>query len=223
MVKAIVPRKPRLPEPVISNVVSTFRCGKVLNLRHFSQSYACEFQPSRFAAASIRRKERKGFRSTALAFTSGKFVITGCRSPLEALLASRKYISMLNRLGDERLSFIDFNIQNIVSSVDMGYPLLIQEMLRQRTDTCSWERRKFPGLVFRDGVSKLVLLVFRSGKLVLTGAKSKRQITKEWPRLYNIIKKYRDTTPNASKCSREYAETLKKIEQKQHLEELTMY
>lgn len=223
MVKAIVPSKKHLPQPVISNVVSTFRCGKVLNLRHFSQAYACEFQPSRFAAASIRRKEEEGFRSTALAFTSGKFVITGCRSPLEALLASRKYISMLNRLGDERLSFIDFNIQNIVSSVDMGYPLQIQEMLRERTDTCSWERRKFPGLVFRDTVSKLVLLVFRSGKLVLTGAKSKRQITKEWPRLYGIIKQYRDADPNASKCSREYAESLKKKEQKQHLEELTMY
>lgn len=105
----------------------------------------------------------------------------------------------------------------------MGYPLQIQEMLRERTDTCSWERRKFPGLVFRDTVSKLVLLVFRSGKLVLTGAKSKRQITKEWPRLYGIIKQYRDADPNASKCSREYAESLKKKEQKQHLEELTMY
>ncbi len=212
-----------IPQPVISNVVSTFRCGKMLNLRRFSQAYAFEFQPSRFAAASIRRREREGFRSTALAFTSGKFVITGCRSPSEALLASRKYIGMLNRLGDERLSFIDFNIQNIVSSVDMGCPLMIQEMLRDRTDTCSWERRKFPGLVFRDRVSKLVLLVFRSGKLVLTGAKSKKQIMREWPRLYDLIKKYRDLNPEATKCSREYAETLKREEQKKHLEEMIIY
>ena len=148
------------PQPKISNVVATFNCGKTLDLLRFAQLHGFEFQPSRFAACSIRIRSEGHCRSTALALHLGKFVVTGARSEQESLLSSRKYIAMLNRKG-ERLSFQNFSIQNIVSSVDFGRPLKLHEMV-VRTDSCSWEQRKFPGLVMRDAQSKLVVLVFRS-------------------------------------------------------------
>jgi transcription initiation factor TFIID TATA-box-binding protein len=191
-----------VPEPRISNVVATFTCGKTLNLLRFAQNYSFEFQPSRFAACAIRIKNATS-RSTSLAFSSGKFVVTGCRSEAESLLASRKYISLLNRLG-ERLSFIGYRVQNIVSSVDLGRPLLLHQLVNKYTDQCSWENRKFPGAILRDPKSHLVVLVFRSGKCVITGAKSKRQLTKEWPPLFRKIEEFIDFK-NDSKCSREYA------------------
>lgn len=206
-----------LPVPRISNVVSTFKSGdknKKLNLMRFSQVYGFEFQPSRFAACSIRIRDKncKG-RSTALAFTSGKFVITGCRSEAESLLFSRRYIHMLNRLG-ERLSFKDFITQNIVSSVDLKVPLQLHLMQASNTSEMAWENRKFPGLIWRDGKSKLVLLCFRSGRIILTGAKSRKQIDREWGRLYNIIMKFTDNAPGATKCSRDYAANLRRQEEK---------
>ena len=142
------------------------------------------------------------------AFSSGKFVITGARSENQALLSARKYIGLLNRLG-ERLSFLQFSIQNIVSSVDIGKPLLLAKIMEENTSECSYENRKFPGLVLRDAQSKLVVLVFRSGRCVITGAKSKRQLLAEWPRLYDRISKYTDEA-DESKCSREYAARLRR-------------
>ena len=63
--------------PRINNVVATLNVGKQLDLLKFSQEYGFEFQPSRFAACSLRLKNTDlECRSTALAFTSGKFVIT---------------------------------------------------------------------------------------------------------------------------------------------------
>lgn len=207
-----------LPVPEISNVVSTFKSGdkhKKLDLMRFSQVHGFEFQPSRFAACSIRIRDKncKG-RSTALAFTSGKFVITGCRSERESLLFSRRYIHMLNRLG-ERLSFKDFVTQNIVSSVDLKIPLNLHVMQQSNTSEMAWENRKFPGLIWRDGKSKLVLLCFRSGRIILTGAKSRKQIDTEWERLYHIIMKFADSEENATKCSRDYAAKLRREEEKQ--------
>ena len=201
-----------VPVPCVSNVVATFTCGKPLNLLHFAQSYSFEFQPSRFAACAIRIKSKTS-RSTALAFSSGKFVVTGCRSESESLLASRKYISLLNRLG-ERLSFIKFHVQNIVSSVDLGRPLLLHKLVETYTDQCSWENRKFPGAILRDPACNLVVLVFRSGKCVITGAKSKRQLAKEWPPLFRKIEKFIDYN-NDSKCSREYAIELRREAERQ--------
>lgn len=189
---------------------SPWQVGKQLDLLKFSQVYGFEFQPSRFAACSIRlRSQDPRCRSTALAFTSGKFVITGARSQLESLLAARSYVGLLNRLG-ERLSFLNFSIQNIVSSVDFGRPLMLHEIIKH-TDCCSWENRKFPGLVLRDPHSKLVVLAFRSGKCVITGSKSRAQLYAEWPRLYAKLAAYVDTE-NDDKCSRTYAARLRQEE-----------
>ncbi len=89
----------------------SWQVGKKLDLLKYSQEYGFEFQPSRFAACSIRlRSKNEACRSTALAFTSGKFVITGARSEMDSLLAARSYVGLLNRLG-ERLSFLNFSIQ----------------------------------------------------------------------------------------------------------------
>ena len=143
-----------------------------------------------------------------------RFVITGARSELDSLLAARKYVGLLNRLG-ERLSFLNFSVQNIVSSVDFKRPLLLHKII-ENTDSCSWENRKFPGLVMRDAKSKLVILIFRSGRCVITGSKSKRQLLQEWPRLYKKIYKYIDYNNN-NKCSRAYAAKLRRDREKESL------
>lgn len=130
---------------------------------------------------------------------------------MDSLLAARKYVALLNRLG-ERLSFTNFSVQNIVSSFDFGKPLLLHKII-ENTDSCSWENRKFPGLVMRDKESKLVVLIFRSGRCVITGSKSKRQLLREWPRLYAKIYKYIDYD-NDSKCSRTYAAQLRRDEER---------
>ena len=97
--------------------------------------------------------------------------------------------------------------------------------MMQRDNTCemAWEPRKFPGLVWRDQTSKLVLLCFRSGRIVITGAKSRQQIDREWGRLFNIIWTYVDTGKNATKCSREYANDLRREEDRQPFEATSLF
>lgn len=224
--KARLPLPKEIPKPEISNVVSTFKSSdgtRKLNLLRFSQVYGFEFQPSRFAACSIRiRDVNSQARSTALAFTSGKFVITGCRSEEESLTCSRRYIYMLNRLG-EKLSFRQFVTQNIVSAVNIGYPLQLHLMQKDNTCEMAWEQRKFPGLVWRDQKSKLVLLCFRSGRIVITGAKSKSQIDSQWPRLFKIVWDYIDTDESATKCSRDYATQLRREEERMPFEATSLF
>ena len=87
-------------------------------------------------------------------------------------------------------------------------------MQASNTSEMAWENRKFPGLIWRDGKSKLVLLCFRSGRIILTGAKSRKQIDTEWGRLYNIIMQFTDGREGATKCSRDYAAELRKKEEK---------
>ncbi len=129
---------------------------------------------------------------------------------------------MLNRLG-EKLSFKSFKTQNIVSAVNINVPLQLHLMQRDNTCEMAWEQRKFPGLVWRDQKSKLVLLCFRSGRVVITGAKSRQQIDSEWGRLFKIIWTYVDLKKDATKCSREYSAALRREEERQPFEAASLF
>lgn len=55
----------------------------------------------------------------------------------------------------------------------------------------TYEPEIFPGLIYRMQSPKIVLLVFASGKIVLTGAKNKEDIYKAFENMYPVLKKYK--------------------------------
>ncbi|KAF9037851.1 hypothetical protein BDZ89DRAFT_1035729 [Hymenopellis radicata] len=76
----------------------------------------------------------------------------------DSRLASRKYAHIVQKL-DFDAKFSEFKIQNIVGSCDVNY-----------------KSKLFPGLIYRMIKPKVVLLIFVSGKVVLTGAKVREEI-----------------------------------------------
>ena len=50
-----------------------------------------------------------------------------------------------------------------------------------------YEPELFPGLIFRMGQPKLVLLIFASGKIVFTGAKTRAQIHDAFKNILPIL------------------------------------
>jgi transcription initiation factor TFIID TATA-box-binding protein len=54
-----------------------------------------------------------------------------------------------------------------------------------------YEPELFPGLIYRLANPKVVLLIFVSGKVVLTGAKSLRDLQEGFDRLYYILHEHR--------------------------------
>ena len=119
-------------------------------------------------------------------------VCTGAKTELESRLAGRKYVRLLQKHGIP-VSFRTFKIQNIVASAEVPHTLKLLELSRSYGPYVSYEPDLFPGLVFRTTEPKLVFLLFRSGKIVITGAKSRVEIEKTFKMLfYGIIVKYID-------------------------------
>ena len=54
----------------------------------------------------------------------------------------------------------------------------------------SYEPELFPGLIFRMENPKVVLLIFVSGKIVLTGARSRDDVYAAFNRIYPVLMKY---------------------------------
>ncbi|XP_073109794.1 TATA-box-binding protein isoform X2 [Elaeis guineensis] len=54
-----------------------------------------------------------------------------------------------------------------------------------------FEPEIFPGLIYRMKDPKIVLLIFASGKIVLTGAKSRDQLYRAFEQIYPVVVEYR--------------------------------
>ena len=189
-----------IPPYSLQNVVSTFSLGtKGLNLKLIAMQYAfLEFNPQTFAAAIIRIREP---RTTALAFQSGNMVCTGARSLLESRLAARKYCSLFQKVGIP-VSFNNFKIQNIVASADVGFTIKLQDIADNYGPYTQYEPDLFPGLIMRSINPKLVFLIFRSGKINITGGKKVEDVERTYQTLYtNIIIKYKDVAGSTSSSS----------------------
>ena len=192
----------KLPPFMLQNVVATFNLGvDHLDLRAIAlEKPFIEYNPQKFAAASLRIREP---RTTALAFASGNMVCTGAKTEIESRYAGRKYVRVLQKHGIP-VSFRDFKIQNIVASAEISHALKLVELANSYGPYVSYEPDLFPGLVFRTTAPKLVFLIFRSGKVVITGAKCREEIHDTWKRLFfGIVQKFIDTE-DTSESSSEY-------------------
>jgi transcription initiation factor TFIID TATA-box-binding protein len=192
---------PLFPEgitPKLQNIVSTANLKCELDLREIAlQAKNAEYNPKRFAAVIMRIREPK---TTALIFASGKMVCTGARSEEDSKKAARQYAKIINKLGFP-VKFTEFKIQNIVGSCDVQFPIRLEGLANAHSRFCSYEPEMFPGLIYRMNKPKIVLLIFVSGKIVLTGAKERNDIFLAFQTIYPTLlsyKKKKETTGNAS-------------------------
>ena len=79
----------------------------------------------------------------------------------------------LNGIGIKTLENPEITVQNIVASADLHTILNLNAIaIGLGLENIEYEPEQFPGLVYRIDVPKVVVLIFSSGKLVVTGGKS---------------------------------------------------
>ncbi|KAL3874692.1 hypothetical protein ACJMK2_037667 [Sinanodonta woodiana] len=174
--------------PQLQNIVCTVNLGCKLDLKKIAlHARNAEYNPKRFAAVIMRIREP---RTTALIFSSGKMVCTGAKSEELAKLAARKYARIVQKLGFPA-KFMDFKIQNMVGSCDVKFPIRLEGLVLTHGKFSSYEPELFPGLIYRMMKPRIVLLIFVSGKVVLTGAKVRSEIYEAFENIYPILKGFK--------------------------------
>ena len=174
--------------PTLQNIVATVNLDCRLDLKTIAlHARNAEYNPKRFAAVIMRIREPK---TTALIFASGKMVVTGAKSEDDSKLASRKYARIIQKLGFNA-KFTDFKIQNIVGSCDVKFPIRLEGLAFSHGTFSSYEPELFPGLIYRLVTPKIVLLIFVSGRIVLTGAKQREEIYDAFEAIYPVLSEFR--------------------------------
>ena len=182
--------------PNIENIVCTANLKCSLNLRDIAlQAKNAEYNPKRFSAVITKIKEPK---STCLIFSSGKIVCLGTKNEENSKKACRKFGKIIKSLG-YNATFKEYKIQNVVGSADVKFQISLMKLycyLLKNTSIKSktlvaYEPEQFPGLIYRMIEPNIVLLIFLSGKIVLTGGKSRNDIYEGFKKIYPVLVKFK--------------------------------
>ncbi len=154
----------------IENVVASTQIGENIDLNKIAKEVKdAEYKPKQFPGLVLRTKEPK---AAALVFRSGKVVCTGSKSVEDARRAVKQVVKIIKSLGIKVFDEPDVKVQNIVASADLGVDLNLNAIaIGLGLENIEYEPEQFPGLVYRLDNPRVVVLIFGSGKMVVTGGK----------------------------------------------------
>lgn len=158
----------------VENVVASTDLGQEFNLEALSEDVpGAQYEPDNFPGLVYRTQDPK---AATLVFRSGKAVTTGAKAIEDIHDAVGEVVAKFQEVGVNLDSEPEIEVQNIVSSADLGASLNLNALaIGLGLEKVEYEPEQFPGLVYRMDNPNVVVLLFGSGKAVITGGKEVAQ------------------------------------------------
>lgn len=155
----------------IVNVVGSGSLDTELDLERVANDIGsiAEYDPDKYPGMYLRFAEDAPLITL---YRTGKFIVTGADSEGEAYAIRDR---LLNLLADnEMIKTPDdewFSIQNLVCTAELGQPLNLNALaIDLGLENTEYEPEQFPGLIYRPAEAASVVLLFASGRVVITGS-----------------------------------------------------
>jgi transcription initiation factor TFIID TATA-box-binding protein len=131
----------------------------------------------------------RDYSGLVMVYRTGKYIVRGGESFDNLQQVNSIFLNQLADLGvisnNEEVPFV---IKNIVFVGDIGEEVILEKLVIQLgLENTEFEPEQFPGLVYRPEEFSCVLLVFGSGKVVITGSSDKRESRKALEKLKSKI------------------------------------
>lgn len=181
---------------IIQNVVSTAFLGRTIDLNFVANNAAnIEYNTKNFVAAIIRLRNP---RVTTLIFKSGRMVCTGAKTIEENKKGARRVARIIQKIcKSKKITFKNYIVQNIVGSFKVDYK--IDLIAFNCTKQSFYDPHIFPGLKFRPfNTSNSTILIFISGKVIITGVKEIKQLYEIRDYMVRILLKFKRSFPYTS-------------------------
>lgn len=174
----------RKPVVRIENIVATVILENNLDLNLIEARIPdVDYNPDQFPGLVYRLQSP---RITALVFKSGKMVVTGAKSVKQLVWAVKTILKKFITKGIAIQGRPQIQIQNIVASANLNV-LVDLEKAAFVLPHSMYEPEQFPGLIYRMDKPRVVLLIFSSGKMVITGAKRENEVYEAVNNIYKVL------------------------------------
>ena len=128
-----------------------------------------EYDPDKYPGMYLRFAEDAPLITV---YRTGKYIVTGADSKEEAQTIRERFLDLLADNG--MITAPDdewFRIQNLVCTAELGESLNLNALaIGLGLESTEYEPEQFPGLIYRPSEADSVVLLFASGRVVITGS-----------------------------------------------------
>eukprot|EP00918_Siedleckia_nematoides_P004706 GHVU01010452.1.p1 GENE.GHVU01010452.1~~GHVU01010452.1.p1 ORF type:complete len:205 (+),score=17.99 GHVU01010452.1:367-981(+) len=123
----------------------------------------------------------------------------------QAKLGGKRMARICQKAGHKHIQFRGFQVENMIARTDCRFPIRLEGLACDHKDYVTFgEHLSFPGLIYRyhkqhkdsrneRGVpsDKAVLLIFNTGKIIITGCKSGEEANAVFSEMFPVLLQYR--------------------------------
>jgi transcription initiation factor TFIID TATA-box-binding protein len=108
-------------------------------------------------------------------YTSGKYILRGGDEFKKTYEVNNQLLDFLKRMGLE-IEPTELDINNVVAVGNIDQEINLNTlMIELGMEKVEYEPEQFPGLVYRPDQTNCVLIVFGTGKIVITGGRTEEE------------------------------------------------
>ncbi|MCX6662709.1 MAG: TATA-box-binding protein [Euryarchaeota archaeon] len=153
-------------EVQVENIVVSFTISSSLDLSEIAGILPdAMYNPDEVPAIVLHFSKP---RSMATLFSTGNVVVTGPRSMDEVHEVVKMVTDRLNVVGVQLDETPEIKVMNVTASTDLQQSLKLRRLAKS-LQTVEYNRKVFPGLVYKGDDPNTVILLFDSGKIVCNG------------------------------------------------------
>ncbi|RLM88215.1 TATA-box-binding protein [Haloarcula sp. Atlit-7R] len=155
----------------IVNVVGSGSLNVELDLEQVATDMGsiAEYDPNKYPGVYLRFDDKAPL---VTLYRTGKYIVTGADSKEEAYVTRERFLTLLADNGIIETPDDEwFRIQNLVCTGELDQPLNLNALaIGLGLEVTEYEPEQFPGLVYRPAEAANVVLLFASGRVVITGS-----------------------------------------------------
>jgi len=158
----------------IVHIVASTEVHQKLNLNAIKKNYPnTTYNPDKYFALIYKLTDPK---ISILVNWSGKIIFTRAKSIKDIEIGRDLFFNDLISIGYSPI-LSDIKINNIVSLLDIRHEMNLEKIYESHKNLdLEIELEIFPGMIFKNNNPKFTALIFKSGKIVITGLKDLNQI-----------------------------------------------
>ena len=157
----------------IVNIVSSGSLDLEIDLESLSEGIGsiADYNPEKYPGMYLRFGEDIPLITV---YRTGKYIITGADSKEESYAVRERFLNLLSDIGVIEHPDDDwFSIQNYVCTAEFDQSLNLNALtIGLGLERTEYEPEQFPGLIYRPSSDLGVVLIFATGRVVITGCRS---------------------------------------------------
>jgi transcription initiation factor TFIID TATA-box-binding protein len=171
----------------IVNIAASGDLGREIDIQRLVEDIeipVANYDPD-FNASFLRFDEEAS--ELVILYTSGKYILRGGDSYDSMETLHNRFVELLGDVGID-VDDVQYEIKNVVCVADLERNVDLNQLaILLGMEAVEYEPEQFPGLVYRPTDSPCVLLIFSTGKVVVTGGRSKEDAERSFASLQSDL------------------------------------